>query len=224
MAARLRPLIHTTGMLKRSLDAELPDDPDAAGVRDGLGKSPGRRSQRGWWLEQLAAGAPLSVWTEVSGVGVAATAQRLGNEDALAGIRRATLARRDAEWAIALVAKGWDAALLRVIPRVERDRIAIDRLSKKLKPAELTELAGSLPGPWSSAVSHGIIRALARQEDSSFALSGLAPYLATHLHPDTIGELTTWLNSTEHPGGVETRLRNIIQFQSVKSSITEAFR
>lgn len=224
MAARLRPLIHTTGLLKRGLDAELPDDPDAAGVRDGLGKSPGRRSQRGWWLEQLAAAAPLPVWTEVSGVGAAATAQRLDNEDALAGIRRATLARRDAEWAIALVAKRWDASLLSVIPRVERDRIASDRLSKQLKPTELIELAGSLPGPWSSQVSQGIVRALSRQEDSSFALSVLATQLATNLHPDTIGTLTTWLNSTEHPGGVETRLRNIIQFQSVKSSITEAFR
>lgn len=224
LAARLRPLVHTTGMLKRGLDAELPDDPDVAGVRDGLGKPPGRRSRRGWWLEQLAAGAPLSVWTDVSGVGVVATVQRLNNEDALAGIRRATLARRDGEWAIALVEEVWDTTLLGVIPPVERDRIGVDRLSQELKPAQLTEVAGCLPGPWSSAVSRGIVRTLARQEDSSFALSMLAPYLATHLHPDTIGELTIWLNSTEHPGGVETRLRNIIQFQSVKSSITEAFR
>ena len=49
---------------------------------------------------------------------------------------------------------------------------------------------------------------LARQEDPSFALSILASHLATHLHPDTIGELTSWLNSKEHPSGVAPRLRN----------------
>lgn len=224
LAARLRPLVHTTGMLKRGLDVDLPDDPDAEGVRDGLGKPPGRRSRRGWWLEQLAAGAPLSVWTEVSGVGVAATVQRLDSEDALAGIRRATLARREAEWAIALIEKAWDPTLLAVIPPTERDRIAGDRLSHKLKPAELSQLVDSLPGPWSSVVSHRIVRTLARQEDSSYALSLLASHLATRLHPDSIGDLTSWLNSQEHPTAVATRLRNIIQFQSVKSSITEAFR
>ena len=36
MADRLRPLLSTHGTLRKHLEVELPDDPDAAGVRDGL--------------------------------------------------------------------------------------------------------------------------------------------------------------------------------------------
>ncbi|HXH79804.1 DUF5691 domain-containing protein [Nocardioides sp.] len=224
MRARLVPLVRATGLLKRGLEVDLPDDPDPAGVRDGLGKPPGRRSQRGWWLEQLAAGAPLAVWTDMSGVGASATVERLADEDALAGIRRATVARRDAEWATALIDKRWDPALLAVIGHVERERIVAKRLSPKLKPGELTQLVEALPGPWSSEVSRDVVRALAQQEDPLHVLSASGSRLAENLHPDTVSDLTRWLERKGHPSGVETRLRNLIQFQSVKSSITEAFR
>ena len=95
MAERLRPLIQPKGVLKRSLEMALPDPPDAAGVRDGLGKPPGRRSVRGWWLERICAGAPLDVWTDAAGWDPATIVSRLSDADALSGIRQAVRLRRD---------------------------------------------------------------------------------------------------------------------------------
>ncbi|WP_034723140.1 DUF5691 domain-containing protein, partial [Intrasporangium chromatireducens] len=50
MADRLRPLLHQRGVRKRGLEVSLPDEPDAAGWRDGLTAPPRGRSARGWWL------------------------------------------------------------------------------------------------------------------------------------------------------------------------------
>ena len=95
------------------LTVALPDDPDAAAVRDGLVPPPPNRSARGWWVEQLAAGAPLDLWTERSGADPAACLALLAEPgspggagagaDARAGILRAVLARHDAGWAAALL-------------------------------------------------------------------------------------------------------------------------
>ena len=66
MADRLRPLLTTHGTLRKHLEVELPDDPDAAAVRDGLVDPGPGVSKRACWLEQIVAGAPLEVWTEVT--------------------------------------------------------------------------------------------------------------------------------------------------------------
>ena len=64
MADRLRPLLTVTGTLRKRLEVGLPDDPDASGVRDGLVEPPRNVSRRAFWLRQIVAGAPLSVWTD----------------------------------------------------------------------------------------------------------------------------------------------------------------
>src|SRR3954470_19783928 len=115
MADRLRPLVRRTGLLGRGLEVVLPGEPDPSGVRDALGKPPPRRSARGWWLEQICAGAPLGIWVELAGAEPPAVVKRLTDAqatDALAGIRRAVRARRDPEWAAALLERGWDPTIV----------------------------------------------------------------------------------------------------------------
>ncbi|GMA86240.1 hypothetical protein GCM10025868_14900 [Angustibacter aerolatus] len=116
MAHRLRPLLRTRGVLRRSLEVALPDEPDAAGVRDGLTRPRQGGSVRGFWLRRLAAGAPLSVWTEATGARPAATWQQAADADARAGVVEAVVARGDAEWAEVVVRDAWHRDLLALLP------------------------------------------------------------------------------------------------------------
>lgn len=227
MAARLRPLLHVTGMLKRGLEVDLPDDPDATGSRDGLGKPPPGRSQRGWWLEQIAAGAPLAVWTDATSTDPDTLLNRLLNTDARAGVRRAILARRDPTWAAAWLNRPtvqipFDAEMLGVMAPEARDRAALDRLGTRLGPMEVHAVYRHLPGPWTAALSRAVVRSLAHDKNPGSALQVSEEMLARNLHPDCIPDLERWIDQAEH-NGIKTHLRNLISFQTVKRSITEAF-
>ncbi len=58
MADRLRPLLTVHGTLRKHLEVGLPDDPDAAGIRDGLVDPGPGFSKRNRWLQQIVSGAP----------------------------------------------------------------------------------------------------------------------------------------------------------------------
>jgi hypothetical protein len=226
MAERLRPLVHTTRVLRRGLDVTLPDEPDASARRDGLGKPPPRRSGRGWWLERITAGAPLDVWTEATGADAATTVTRLVDDDALLGIRRAVVARRDATWAAALLRRGWDAALVPALPRAEREAVVLDRVTGSGERfADVVAAIGTLDPPWSADFSVTLVGRLRQARTGSTVVSYAMQHLVDGLHPAALDALEGWLRAN---GGSDralaTHLRNLLQFHSVKRSITEAFR
>lgn len=223
MADRLRPLVESKGLLKRHLDVTLPDDPDRAGQRDGLGKPPPGRSARGWRLEQLAAGAPLDVWTDASGADPATTVQRLTDEDALCGIRRAASARRDGEWALALLARAWDPSLVEALPRAERERAVIDRLGAVRPAHEVVGLVAAVPGPWTADFSTRVVGRLRSVKAPAFVVGQAMPQLVAGLHPQALPAIEDWLAHARNDTGLATHLRNLLQFHTVKRSISEAF-
>jgi len=228
MAERLRPLVRRTGMLGRGLEVLLPDEPGPAAVRDGLGKPPPRRSARGWWLEQVCAGAPLELWRELTGADPSATVKRLADAeaaDALAGIRRAVRARRDPGWASALLERGWDAGLVPALPRELRERVVLTRVdASSERPHEIASVVGAVDPPWSPDFSVALVSRLRASKLGSAMVVATMPHLLAGLHPAALDPLERWIESTGADQTLTTNLRNLLQFHSVKRSITEAFR
>ena len=50
------------------------------------------------------------------------------------------------------------------------------------------------------------------------------PHLVARLHPAALDALEAWLRHTDADQTLQTHLRNLLQFHSVKRAITEAFR
>lgn len=223
MADRLRPLLHQKGTLRRSLEVVLPDERDAAARRDGLTRPPRGRSARGWWLERLAAGAPLSVWTDATGADPATTLSRLSDADALSGIRAAVRERRDPVWAAAILARDWDPTLLTALPPAEREAPVLARLAARELPSAVSAL-GALSTPWSARLSLHLLAALGSAKAPSLHVTQAMPHLLAGLHPDALGALESWLSRVHGDRHLANQLRNVLQFHSVKRSITEAFR
>ena len=145
MAERLRPLLQSKGLVRRTLEVELPLDPDPAGVRDGLTRPKRVGSVRGWWLQRLAAGAPLDVWTDATGSDPASTWRKVASQDARVGIAEAVLARRDATWAAALVEDVWHPALVGLVPPEQRDQVAASQLARATSASQVVAVVSAVP-------------------------------------------------------------------------------
>lgn len=216
MAGRLRPLLTPSGRLHRSLRIELPTQPDDSGVRDGLGPAGPGRSDRGFWLEQLAAGAPFEVWTDATGRDPDATVAMIEEPDVLAGLRRAARARRDERWARALLRATGDVDLLPLLPHEEAHEVALP-LVTRARPGELTRLLEALPRPWPPATSAAVVE---RLRTIDHALPHLLPVLATGLHPDVRPQLERWARGKHAWHDLPD---DLVQFLSLVPAITKAF-
>jgi len=220
MAARLRPLIRETGLLRKTIEVELPDDPDAAGLRDGLGKAPPGRSQRGWWLERLAAGAPYDAWGHPADQVVS----RLTDGDALAGLRRATVLRRTPDWALALLGRGFDVHLLVALPLADRLAWVSDRLPQTRALAEVATMLATLPGPWTPQLSAVVVQRIKDEKAMPLWLGQLMPSLVGGLHPDAVSALQSWRERAQLEAGFDRALGRLVQSHSIRRTITEAFQ
>lgn len=180
MAAVLAPLVSSRW---RKASVELPLSPDPAAVRDGLVSGPRGVSQRAWWLGVLTRGAPLSVWTDATGMKPERIVATLEEPAALLALRETALARGDVEWARAFVAHGWEPRLLRLLPADERAGVLTSRISATRQRVELVEVVRHLAGPWSEAVSSQVLHQLVKLPDAAVDDVLLARVLATRLHP-----------------------------------------
>lgn len=214
MADRLRPLLTRSGLLKRTLAVALPDDPDDAGVRDGLTAPPSRRSARGWWLERLAAGAPLDTWTE-AGIGIPGIVKQLPTE-ARAGIEIAVQRRRDAAWAGPLVEAGGDLRLVALLPAAEAEARLHARLADTPFDASALRL---LPRPWSPRFSDQVGDRLVRDPEFGRRVAGHLD----GLHPATLARLAGWAAAEDTHRGARA-IRSLIQLDAARTTIDEAFR
>ena len=221
MADRLRALVSEAGLLRRHLEVRLPDDPDAAGRRDGLGKPPPGRSARGFWLERIVAGAPFEAW----GAPADKVVTRLEDQDALAGLRRAAAVRRAPDWARALLDLDLGPELLAVLPPEEREARVLDALAVA-SPSSWPAPLQHLPLAWSPQLSAAVVSRLAglRAEQVGPALELLMPRLVRGLHPDAIPALQRWRARAQLPRRHDDKLGSLIQSHTLRQTISEAFR
>lgn len=220
MAGRLRPLLRTSGLLGRTLEVALPDDPDPDGVRDGLGKPPPGRSSRGWWLERIVAGAPLDVW----GDNPDKVVRKVDADDALKGLRRAAVRRHDVAWAEALLPRHPDPELVQVLPATRREQVVLSLLGQTDRP-QLGRLLAAVPGPWSRELSEAVVTDLAGRKHPYGSLEDLP---LSRLHPLARSRLERWLARIPDKSPVDKALRrsvrNLVQLHSLRDTISEAFR
>lgn len=221
MAQRLRPLLHVKGRFRKTLEIDLPGDPDAAGVRDGLTTPKRAGSVRGWWLQRIAAGAPLQVWTEATGSSPADTWRLVTQTDARAGIVEAALARGDNVWASAILADLWHPGLLALVPPAERDAAATRQLAVATK-AQLVPVTAAVPPPWGPAFSRAVLQRLMAEKDPSMLVAQLSAVLATGLDPVTRPALDAWAARLDV--GARERVLRISQYLALVLEIPEAFR
>lgn len=220
MAARLQKLITVRGLINKTLTVRLPDPPDDAGVRDGLGRPAMRRSERGYWLEQLASGAPLTVWTDATGKDPDRTLSMINDDDALAGIRRAVLAQSDATWARSLTRRLDSPDLLVLLPDTERDALAAERIQDQTDFGRVTAMINALPTPWGPSFSQAVIDAADRTAGA--ALAPMITTLAYGLHPSVLPRLREFADVRRGHTEAETA-RNLVQYLTLTDVIPEAF-
>lgn len=157
LGAVLAAAVSTHGFVRSTLRvAELPLP--AGDVRtDGSTPEPGSAGWQPWLLEEVLAGAASDALTGALGTDAAGVLRADRDRALRPGLRRAAVARRDAVWARALLADGWDAELAAVLPAAEREAAAAAHLqSPDAGPAAASVVAG-VPVPWGEAFSDAVV-------------------------------------------------------------------
>lgn len=226
MAARLAPLLRVKGMLRRQLEIDLPPDPDAPGVRDGIAPPPrtGEPDRLGR-LDTIIRGAPLAVWTTVAGRNPAAAVALLDRDARVVETLIATASlRSDAEWARALLEVRTDARLLGCLPAVERERALLSHMhSSPPQPWALAQLLRDVPRPWGLPLANAVVELLAAK-DSGYLAELVAPFLPMALPPEAADQCGTLLHRSDADATRRRMFRDVVQYQSFRQSLTEAFR
>ncbi|WP_162799168.1 DUF5691 domain-containing protein [Nocardioides sp. 616] len=226
MAGRLAGLVRVTGMLRKSLEVDVPGDPDGAGVRDGLalprgGAEPDRRA----WLRSLVRGAPLDLWTLVSGRDAAGAAAMVADDDVRRALAETAVLRRDPVWAAALLAGGaTEPDLVQLLPAAEREARVVSRLRKEgPAPGVLPELA-ALPTPWGLEVARAVLDLLPGKHGELVVHSLGQGTLSAALPVELAPVVQRCLDRLKPEDRLCRRaLTDVLQFGSFHSSITEAF-
>lgn len=220
MGALLAPLLSTTGLLRRRVHVELPSAPSQSAVRDGLGAVPPGRSQRGFWLQRLAAGAPFETWTRATGLDPRVVVAGLEDADALAGLRAAAVARHDATWARALLDRGWDPGLVRFLPPEEVTARVLTRVAVVTTAPDLLSAIRLAPAPWSDHVSTTVVARLAAVPRVPHQLPDLVAVLADRLHPSAAPAVARLAAGDDRP---EAPLLQLAQHLTFVPTLAEAF-
>lgn len=207
MAERARACI---GQLGDVLAVDPPADCDSAMQRDGIPlKSPTGRGRRSWWLGEIVAAAPLTVWTQDTGLApdrLIRLAAREGGEpdgtDWSAELHeawaRAAVRQQDAAWARALLgpaprsgpagrAAGAPAKLLAVLPAAERAAWTASFI-RTHGLGDAFQLLGACAAPWTPPLSTAVVAALERAAGSGaypWSHSGVLGMTERALAPET---------------------------------------
>lgn len=226
MAARLKPLLQVRGLLSKRLEIDLPPDPDKEALRDGVPADPRKgEPDRMARLEAIIKGAPLEVWTSATGRSRSATAALLKDEPRiLDAMIAATAARIDAEWARALLTVLTDRRLLDCLPPEERAHWLERHVRESQdQPLTLAPLLQDLPHPWSVPLADAVLTVIAGKDGGRLAAM-LAEDLPTALPPEATERCRQLLAEADKDAARRRVLRDAVQYQSFKQSLTEAFR
>jgi hypothetical protein len=226
MAARLRPLVRVKGILRKQFEIDLPPEPDAAALRDGIPPDPrsGEPDRLGR-LDAVVRGAPLDVWTTTAGRGPAAAVALLKGETRVLETILATAAlRADLDWVRALLDVRTDLRLLKVLPPAERE----DTLTRHIRagapnPFALAAPLRDLPRPWGPALADAVLEQMSAKNGGQLAAL-LAEILPAALPPEAAGHCQRLLEGSDDDAGRRRVLRDAVQYQSFRQSLTEAFQ
>jgi hypothetical protein len=225
MAARLEPLLRVKGLLRKQFEIDLPPEPDLAALRDGIAPAPraGEPDRLGR-LDTIIRGAPLDVWSAVAGRNPAATVAMLHREPRVVETMIATAAlRADAEWARALLEVRADARLLRCLPTAEREKALLRHIrSGTAQPMALVPLLHGLPRPWGLPLATEVLELLAAKNGGQLAAM-VSAFLPMALPPDTADQCLRLLQRSDD-APLRRVFRDVVQYQSFRQSLTEAFR
>ena len=225
MARRLEPLLAVRGLVRRRLEIALPPPPDAAALRDGVPADPrSGEPDRLARLEAIIRGAPLDVWTAAAGGGPAAALALLKDEGrAVDAILATALARRDPEWAHALLEVRPDPRLLGILADREREAHVLARLKAAAKPFDVVAPLRALPVPWARPVADAVLGLVATEKGAPLAAM-LADVLPAALPPDAVDRCRRLLE--KHDGDAARRrvLRDVVQYHAFRQSLQESFR
>lgn len=226
MAARLRPLLRLGGVLRQHLDVELPPEPDAAALRDGIPADPrSGEPDRLARLDAIIRGAPLDTWTAVAGRSPASVLALLkGETRVLEAIASTAALRADLEWVRALLDDRLDLRLLACLPPAEREERLLRHLrSGAAQPFALVEPLRSLPRPWGAPLAAAVLEQITAKNGGQLAVM-LAGILPAALPPEAAGECRQLLERSDDDAGRRRVLRDAVQYHSFRQSLTEAFR
>ncbi|MEV7662112.1 DUF5691 domain-containing protein [Paenarthrobacter sp. NPDC089316] len=226
MAARLTPLLQVRGLLNKRFEIDLPSEPDAAALRDGIAPDPrSGEPNRLARLDTIVLGAPLEVWTAVSGKGPEATVALLKDEPRILDLLTAVASNRNnLEWARALLTVRTDARLLHCLPVAERERWLERHIRQGVdEPLSLASLLRDVPVPWSNSLAEAVLKVVSDKDGGRLA-SMLFDVLPTALPPESADSCRRLLERSDDDAARRRVLRDAVQYQSFKQSLTEAFR
>lgn len=226
MAARLKPLLRVKGLLRKQFEIDLPPDPDPAALRDGIAPAPrtGEPDRLGR-LDTIIRGAPLDVWTTVADRTPAATLALLDGEPrVIEAIVAAAALRGDAEWVRALLDIRTDARLLGCLPAAEREHALLRHIrSGRAQPMALVPVLRDLPRPWGTPLATAALELLTAKNGGQLATM-VSAFLPMALPPDTADQCRRWLERSDDDAPRRRVFRDVVQYQSFRQSLTEAFR
>ena len=194
MGVRLAALLSTSGLLRRSVSVADPDDPDEAGVRDGLRPPPKGVSRRGYHRRVIMAGAPLDTWTAATGLRPDQLFRALPDDETRLQLGTAVLHQGQgrADWVRAAFDSMPAVALVPMLPEAER-HTAVATLLRGGGPAAVhVRVLDQLPGPWDDELSTQVVSALERADGGAAALAGMRWALAERLSPSVADRLRAW--------------------------------
>ncbi len=226
MAARLLSLVHLKGLLTKRIEIDLPRDPDEQALRDGIpsnqrGGEPDRLAR----LDTIIRGAPLEVWTSVSGRSPATTVELLKPEPrVLEGLITTAVIRKDLEWIRALLTVRTDVRLLGCLPPGEREQWLEAYIRNGIdQPLTLVPLLRDLPQPWGLGLADALLGLIAGKNGGQLAAM-LAQVLPTALPPEAVEQCRRLLERSDEDAARRRVLRDAVQYQAFRQSLTEAFQ
>ncbi|NWJ95566.1 MAG: hypothetical protein HXX20_07265 [Chloroflexi bacterium] len=186
MVARVQALLKPglSDDRKTYFNLTLPDTCDKAMLRDGIEPKPPYQQasrnvgEKGWWVEQMLAAIPPSLWTQSWGKTPAILlklAQRSEWQQVLVGgWSKATLRYQDVEWARVLLNNHYTSdedeieELFQILPPERREELVLERLQTKDKASNsigerhIVTLLGYCRHQWSSNLAGTVLEAVRR--------------------------------------------------------------
>ncbi|MGW0194041.1 DUF5691 domain-containing protein [Nonomuraea sp. NPDC003201] len=159
MAERARACVTIS---RKVIAVEAPHDCDKAMERDGIRPKPPRGiGERAWWLQQILARAPLSIWGHPPAALLKMKIPDWDAEVKAAWVRAAVL-QKDPEWARAMF--GWDpiADLLESLPADEQQELAADFVKKHDLDSQLIMVLGGVSSHWREGLATAVLRKIVK--------------------------------------------------------------
>ncbi|MEV0383789.1 DUF5691 domain-containing protein [Nonomuraea sp. NPDC050643] len=181
MAERVRACVTVR---KDVIAIEAPVVCDKEMERDGVRPKPPRGlGERAWWLQQIIARAPLTVWEQPPARLLAMKIPDWDTEVKAAWVRAAVL-QKDPEWARAMF--GWDpiADLLDSLPPAEQQELAADFVREHDLDSQLIMVLGGVSSHWREGLATAVLRKIVKVSTTQpWNLGELVKLAGEHIDP-----------------------------------------